>query len=175
MWYRCGDRPQALTLSMFHFNSIAQFLIKYVNHVKISSYQQSASAVLQSTFTSPAWHFVFTIPPRSGETEQSADSAQKQYAAANTAARYLEEGRAIVNAFPHRESYKGARNLCSDVNEALIKDGNSTDNYASMDQGEDGKRGPCIVASTTRDQSVAEIKRDMEWLKRAGSPLAVTF
>jgi hypothetical protein len=80
-----------------------------------------------------------------------------------------------MNAFPHRESYKGARDLCSDVNEALSKDGNSTDNYASMDQGEDGQRGPCIVASTTRDQSVAEIKRDMEWLKRAGSPLAITF
>jgi hypothetical protein len=89
--------------------------------------------ILRSTFTLSAWHFAFTIPPRSGETEQSADSAQKQYAAANTAAGYLEEGRAIMNAFPHRESYKGARDLCSDVNEALSKDGNSTDNYASMD------------------------------------------
>jgi hypothetical protein len=87
----------------------------------------------------------------------------------------LEEGRAIMNAFPHRESYEGAGDASRDVNEALSKDGDSTDNYASMDQGEDGKRGLCIVASTTRDQSVAEIKRDIEWLKGAGSPLTVAF
>jgi hypothetical protein len=87
----------------------------------------------------------------------------------------LEEGRAIMNAFPHSESYKGAGDASRDVNEALSKDGNSTDNCASMDQGEDGKRGLCIVASTTRYQSVAEIKRDIEWLKRAGSLLTVAF
>jgi len=116
-----------------------------------------------------------TIPPRSGETEPSADSAQKQYTAADAAAKYLEEGRAIMNAFPHHESFKGDGDASRDVSKPLCKDGNSTDNYASMDQGEDGKRGACIVASATRDQSAAEIKRDMEWLKQTGSPLTVTF